>query len=325
MEQSRPGRIDDWNPGPEYIAENEPKQRKIVSHSSREKRMSLARAEAAKESISEIVAKPWEKFFEDEEQIASSIRKSSTKEQLTSKLGARARSSSRRSSFGRDQISSNGSFLSTLARNLVPSTTSDQSVNSPRRNSTATVVFDFQARNARELSVLRDDSVLVDEIKNEQWAQCTKGSASGVVPLAYLRNNDRSSLSSLPRSPLSAKKGSAVAAFDLDSKSERHLRLEKGDTVQLINKLDKNWYEGVNPLTNESGIIPANYLANIVEPSSNKHPRNRTVSSDEVFEISSQQTTTARSSYPSKSEKIRQSLKDELDLAMKELSSHLQH
>lgn len=130
-----------------------------------------------------------------------------------------------------------------------------------------------------------------------------------------------------------------MAAFDLDSKSERHLRLEKGDTVQLINKLDKNWYEGVNPLTNESGIIPANYLANIVEPSSNstprealyfliaflEHPRNRTVSSDEVFEISSQQTTTARSSYPSKSEKIRQSLKDELDLAMKELSSHLQH
>ena len=26
MEQSRPGRIDDWNPAPEYIAENEPKQ-----------------------------------------------------------------------------------------------------------------------------------------------------------------------------------------------------------------------------------------------------------------------------------------------------------
>ena len=26
MEQNRPGRIDDWNPAPEYIAENEPKQ-----------------------------------------------------------------------------------------------------------------------------------------------------------------------------------------------------------------------------------------------------------------------------------------------------------
>jgi hypothetical protein len=134
---------------------------------------------------------------------------------------------------------------------------------------------------------------------------------------------------------LSAKKGSAVAAFDLDAKSERHLRLKKGDTIILTNKLDKNWYEGVNPLTNVSGIIPANYLANIIEPSSNhtphdalssnieflEHPRNRTVSSDEVFEISSQQITTAS---PSKSEKIRQSLKDELDLAMKELSSHLQ-
>lgn len=319
MEQNRPGRIDDWNPAPEYIAENEPKQKKIVFNSSREKRMSLARAEAAKESISEIVAQPWEKFFEDEEQIASRIRKSSTKEQL----GARAKSSLRRSSSGREKRSSIGSYLGTSARNMVPSTSSELSVSSPRRNQEATAVFDFKARNERELSVSRNESVFVDEIKNEQWAQCRKESASdtltGLVPLAYLRNNDRSSLSSVPSSPSSAKKGSAVAAFDLDAKSERHLRLTKGDTVILTNKLDKNWYEGVNPLTNESGIIPANYLSKIVEPS--KNPRNRTVSSDEVFEISSQQTTTAS---PSKSEKIRQSLKDELDLAMKELSSHLQ-
>lgn len=316
MEQNRPGRIDDWNPAPEYIAENEPKQRKIVFHSSREKRMSLARAEAAKESISEIVAQPWEKFFEDEELIASRIRKSSTKEQL----GAR------RSSSGREKRSSTGSNLSTFAKNMVPSTSSDQSVNSNRRNSTATAVFDFKARNERELSVSRNENVFVDEIKNEQWAQCRKGSASGLVPLAYLRNSNRSSIRNVPCSSLSAKKGSAMATFDLDSKSERHLRLTKGDMVELTNKLDKNWYEGVNPLTNESGIIPANYLTNIVEPSSNKHPKDRIDSSDEVFETFSEQTTTAKNKYgPSKSEKIRQSLKDELDLAMKELSSHLQH
>ena len=68
---------------------------------------------------------------------------------------------------------------------MVPSTSSDQSVNSNQRNSTATAVFDFKARNERELSVSRNENVFVDEIKSEQWAQCRKGSASGLVPVSF--------------------------------------------------------------------------------------------------------------------------------------------
>jgi hypothetical protein len=85
--------------------------------------------------------------------------------------------------------SSIGSYLGTSARNMVPSTSSDLSVNSPRRNQAATAVFDFKARNERELSVSRNESVFVDEIKNEQWAQCRKESGSealtGLVPVSF--------------------------------------------------------------------------------------------------------------------------------------------
>ncbi|CAG5099350.1 Oidioi.mRNA.OKI2018_I69.XSR.g16471.t1.cds [Oikopleura dioica] len=319
MEKPRPGKIDEWNPAPEYIAENEPSERKIVFHSSREKRMSLARAEAAKESISEIVAQPWEKFFEDEEQIASRLRKSSTREKLSARASRRSSSENRQKLSGSNAPegrSSAGPFLRTAGRNLIPSSTSDLEVysKSPRRNSSVTVVFDFQARNERELSVSRNDKITVDEVKNEQWAQCRKGSMTGMVPLSYLRSSDRSSLTSVS-SPSPLKKGSAVAAFDLEAKSERHLRLTKGETLELTSKIDKNWYEGQNS-TGASGIIPANYLTKIVEPiqPAPKARSEETHANDEVFE---------EAPRPSKSEKIRQNLKDELDLAMKELSSHL--
>jgi len=63
-----PGDISDWTPGPAYVSENDPAPRKSFEETDsvtlRERRTS-ARGEAAKESVQEMVSKPWQNYFDD--------------------------------------------------------------------------------------------------------------------------------------------------------------------------------------------------------------------------------------------------------------------
>lgn len=132
----------------------------------------------------------------------------------------------------------------------------DQSPHQPVQ--LARVMFDFHALSVREISVQKNDTVIVRKQIDANWFEIEDPASGlrGIVPRNYLDADQD---------------GAAVAKFDFDAKTPLELPFRKGDRLKLIRKVDDNWYEGTHQQRNQIGIFPCSYVDTIKQPISKTH------------------------------------------------------
>lgn len=59
--------------------------------------------------------------------------------------------------------------------------------------------------------------------------------------------------------------GEARALYNFTPRNPRELPMHKGDRLQLVRRVDANWWEG-RTATGELGIFPTNYVTVVKEP-----------------------------------------------------------
>lgn len=121
-------------------------------------------------------------------------------------------------------------------------------------------LFDFQAKNERELSLKRGDLVEMLELVDHNWARvedCQSG-LTGLVPLSYIDYSV----------------GCAVARRDVSGQQQVSrscaqeaplLAMSKGEPITLIRRLSGHWYEASNT-RQASGLVWSNDLDIIKQP-----------------------------------------------------------
>lgn len=261
--QQKPGKIQDWNPSPEYVSENLPVERKIIYKDLNQNvRKRSARGDAARESVSEFVSKPWENYFDDVETLP--LPTALMNPQKMSSIPNRTKSldDGRRKSLPKSRIQSAqntiGPYLQTTTRRLTPKTPADVDVYAKGTNfGSSRVLFPFKARSSRELSVEKGDQVTILSIIDDKWVECHAKSQTGLVPRSYIEES-----TSTPRV---VEYGSAIAKFDFVGSASNQLSFNKGDNLVLIRKIDQNWFEGrIN--NSQKGYIPVTFIEVQREP-----------------------------------------------------------
>lgn len=121
-------------------------------------------------------------------------------------------------------------------------------------------LFDFQAKNERELSLKRGDLVEMLELIDHNWARvedCQSG-LQGLVPLSYIDYSV----------------GCAVARRDVSGQQQVSrscpqeaplLPMSKGEPITLIRRLSGHWYEASNT-RQANGLVWSNDLDIIKQP-----------------------------------------------------------
>ena len=182
--KEKPGKIHDWRPSPAYISENRPERRTIVYKSVGCDRRRSARGDAARESLSEFVATPWQNYFDD---VDFAPIPSALLSQQTRKSTGNAPSQQRDEQCDDVKVrrATAGPYVATTTRRLTANKKCDvelYQVGAERSDSTAKVLFPFRARSERELSVEKDDLVKVLEVVDDKWVECQVRSKVGLLP-----------------------------------------------------------------------------------------------------------------------------------------------
>lgn len=276
-----PGDISDWTPGPAYVSENDPAPRKSFEETDsvtlRERRTS-ARGEAAKESVQEMVSKPWQNYFDDIEGpnvpvtlLEGNVKniKGPSSSPVSAVKGSKDYMNEHKPGAALQPVvtpapKTVGAYLQTSTRHLIPDKPSDAEIYAPgsagnfqEKRQTAKVLFTFKARSIREMTVYKGEQVICLKEVSEKWIECESKGRTGIVPKSYLEYTDNAFRV--------IQYGKATAKYDFKKKSNRQLSFNQDDELTLIKRVDKNWYEArVNNTT--KGLVPVNYLNVSIEP-----------------------------------------------------------
>ena len=172
-------------------------QRKIVyTKTARDQRHRSARGDAARESVSEFVARPWKSYFDDVETVPMPSAllnptkvgvNSSRTQSLDDGKGRKRRPSMPKTTVAKSTggQSAIGPYLQTTTRQLTAERAADvdlYALGADKGVYTSTVLFPFKARSERELSVKKDDLVTIISVVDEKWVECEAKSRRGLLP-----------------------------------------------------------------------------------------------------------------------------------------------
>ncbi|CAL1273098.1 unnamed protein product [Larinioides sclopetarius] len=155
------------------------------------------------------------------------------------------------------RLSPTSSQLSSPSRSILKSPS-----RSPDLKLLGRALFDFNAESAKEISLKKGDVVLVFRQLDKNWYEGEKNGCIGIFPISYVEIVPPEHTSTPIKS---FTEGSAKVRYDFSAQTSVELSVRKGDLVNLIRRVDANWYEC--RFNNKKGIIPASYLQILQEPS----------------------------------------------------------
>ena len=89
--------------------------------------------------------------------------------------------------------------------------------------------------------------------------------------LYFLKNKSNYSIKASPlpspvrspaRTPTDTRGPCCQALYDFDAENENELNFKEGDIIQLVTKVDDNWYEG--SINGRTGLFPVSYVQVLV-------------------------------------------------------------
>nr|XP_039272630.1 uncharacterized protein LOC120346901 isoform X8 [Styela clava] len=288
------GRITDYAPSDPYIVENKPKKsnsdfsiwRKtelkssnktpsLVQKNGNENTLSFKRSS----SLEDFIQQEWDNYFDDifkpsapkqfwhtENMQAEKIPPASTSHKPHWQDKSEKKSQSVELVHGTD-YSLKDNF--TMADHVVmepkhvvtmhPVKQQKEEEMSQKKRQPAKAKFNFVAQTNKQMTLTKDQIVIITRDVNKDWyeGQTPDGKHSGMFPVSYVEI-----LNPAAAKPL--RRGRARAKFDFKAMDPKQLPLKKGDIVELIEKVDANWYKGC--IGQKSGILPSNYLEVEREP-----------------------------------------------------------
>ncbi|XP_063700592.1 sorbin and SH3 domain-containing protein 1-like [Culicoides brevitarsis] len=116
----------------------------------------------------------------------------------------------------------------------------------------AKAVHDFTGYNKNELSFKKGDILMLYKKVDHNWYEGQLCGKRGLVPFSYVE------VLSKPAKKEYTNMSNAVAKFNFKAESKVELNLNKGDIVQIIRRIDQNWFEG--QIDDRKGIFPCSYV-----------------------------------------------------------------
>ncbi|XP_076318176.1 uncharacterized protein LOC143229560 isoform X3 [Tachypleus tridentatus] len=148
----------------------------------------------------------------------------------------------------------------------------------------ARVLYNFTAHSAKELTVKKGDIVYVIKTINKNWFLGEHHGMEGMLPFSYVELIPQETVKLQPKRTNT--EGNGVAKYNFVAQTPLELPLYKGQELALIQRVDKNWYEGRTG--NKRGIVPVSYIEVLKEPDNSaihslspKAPLDPTFSSEE--------------------------------------------
>jgi sorbin and SH3 domain-containing protein 1 len=249
-----------------------------------------SRGDSARETVDEIVSKPWKEYFDDLDMASApknlvegnekniqacnpETYRPPPKSPLTTMSLLEGTRPSSRNHYVTAASNTIGAYLQTSVRRLIPETDEDAEVyatdterqffgikKKPKKQ-TAKVLFTFKARSSRELTAQKGEQVIIISKIGENWLECESKGRIGILPTSYLElANEGFKV---------IEYGKAIGKYDFKRRSKNQLSFKKDDELTLVRIIDQNWYEA--RLSNkEKGFVPRNYLIVHNEPVTNE-------------------------------------------------------
>jgi len=121
--------------------------------------------------------------------------------------------------------------------------------------------YNFTAQNPKELSFRKGDTIYLRSEIDKNWYQGERHGRVGLFPRNYVEI-----ITSLDEARATAqeREGSAIAKYNFTAQTSVELSFKKGEMIQLIRRVDDNWFEG--RVGNQQGIFPHSYVVVDYEP-----------------------------------------------------------
>jgi len=137
-------------------------------------------------------------------------------------------------------------------------------------------LFVFLSEVSGELSFSPGEVITTTEWVNEEWMKGTIGEREGMFPVSFVKV-----LEELPKQEQHSVSGTKVtrrttqlsddltpkaeARYDFTAGSDQEISFKEGDILNLLSKVNSEWYMGENTRTAQIGEFPSNFV-NVIVP-----------------------------------------------------------
>ncbi|CAM1305996.1 SORBS2 (predicted) [Pycnogonum litorale] len=125
----------------------------------------------------------------------------------------------------------------------------------------ARALYDFKPESHRELPFTKGDLIIVTKKIDKNWYEGEHHGMAGMFPVSYVEVIPPETLRPVKKKIV---EGQAKVIYRFSAQTPVELSLLKGEVVNLIRRVDDNWWEG--RLGTKTGIFPASYVKVVKEP-----------------------------------------------------------